>query len=164
VPNAQPAPTQALICVTSGEPGKDDILFAGRLVRHLGASATLLSVIPAAWNSADLLKRTENFLEGGVQSLSILGVPAKTAIRTGTATDTIMNEVSQGGYDLVVLGLPLAKLSGKVSLSGVVEQLLNTITDRAVLMVRSRYLGARYYPIMVKEDSAHKPDMARSVK
>ena len=44
-PCPQPAPTQALICVASGEPGKDDVLFAGRLVRHLGADATLLSVL-----------------------------------------------------------------------------------------------------------------------
>ena len=58
--------------------------------------------------------------------------------------------MSQGGYDLLVLGLPLAKSSGKVSLSGVVEQLLNNITDRAILVVRSHYLGARYYPIMAE--------------
>jgi len=164
VPNSQPVPAQALICVTSGEPGKDDVLFAGRLVRHLGADATLLSVIPAYDKSPDLLKRTENFLEGGVQSLSILGVPAKTAIRTGVAAEMIGEEVSQGGYDLVVLGLPLTKPNGKVSLSGVVEQLLNNITDRAILMVRSRYLGARYYPIMVRERDEHKNSSARSTQ
>jgi sulfate transport system ATP-binding protein len=164
VPNLQPAPQQALICVTSGEPGKDDVLFAGRLVRHLGAEATLLSVIPAADKSEDLIKRTENFLEGGVQSLSILGVPAKTVIRTGPAIETIRHELNQGSYDLVVLGLPLAKPNGKISLSGVVEQLLNTIADRAILLVRSRYLGARYYPIMVRESDAHKPDTARPIK
>jgi hypothetical protein len=164
VPNLQPAPQRALICVTSGEPGKDDVLFAGRLVRHLGAEATLLSVIPAADKSEDLIKRTENFLEGGVQSLSILGVPAKTVIRTGPAIETIRHELNQGSYDLVVLGLPLAKPNGKISLSGVVEQLLNTIADRAILLVRSRYLGARYYPIMVRESDAHKPDTARPIK
>jgi sulfate transport system ATP-binding protein len=164
VPNSQPVPLQALICVTSGEPGKDDVLFAGRLVRHLGADATLLSVLPAANQNADLIKRTEIFLEGGVQSLSILGVPARTVIRTGPTTETIEHEVSQGGFDLVVLGLPLTKLNGKVSLSGVVEQLVNTITDRAVLLIRSRYLGARYYPIMVRESDTHKSDAARPVK
>jgi sulfate transport system ATP-binding protein len=164
VPNVQPTPQQALICVTSGEPGKDDILFAGRLVRHLGAEATLLSVIPPANQSADLIKRTENFLEGGVQSLSILGVPARTAIRTGPAIETIGHELSQGSFDLVVLGLPLAKPNGKISLSGIVEQLLNSITDRAILLVRSRYLGARYYPIMVRESDAHQQDAARLIK
>ena len=56
VPGPQTTPVQALICVTSGEPGKDDVLFAGRLVRHLGADATLLSVLPAANKDADLLQ------------------------------------------------------------------------------------------------------------
>jgi hypothetical protein len=104
------------------------------------------------------LKRTENFLDGGVQSLSILGVPAKTTIRSGHIGEEIAQELSQGGYDLVVLGLPLAKSSGKVSLSGVVEQLLNTITDRAILLVRSHYLGARYYPIIMKGQDINRLD------
>ena len=30
VPRPQPVPTHALICVTAGEPGKDDVLFAGQ--------------------------------------------------------------------------------------------------------------------------------------
>lgn len=164
VPNNQPAPQHALICVTSGEPSKDNVLFAGRLVRHLGAEATLLSVLPAGSQNADRIQRTENFLDGGVQSLSILGVPANTVIRAGPTVEVIEHEVRQGGFDLVVLGLPLTKPNGKLSLSGVVEQLLNTITDRAILLVRSRYLGARYYPIMVKASEAHKPDMLRSIK
>ena len=143
VPGPQTTPVNALICVTSGEPGKDDVLFAGRLVRHLGADATLLSVLPAANKDAGLLKRTENFLEGGVQSLSILGVPARTTIRSGPIADEIEQEAGQGGYDLLVLGLPLAKSSGKLTLSGIIEQLLNNISDKAILVVRSHYLGRR---------------------
>ena len=45
VSHSPPALNRALICVTSGEPGKDDVLFAGRLMRHLGAEVTLLSVL-----------------------------------------------------------------------------------------------------------------------
>jgi sulfate transport system ATP-binding protein len=157
VPALQDTPMNALICVASGEPGKDDVLFAGRLVRHLGANATLLSVLPAANRDGDLLKRTETFLQGGVQSLSILGVPADIQVRTGSTSEEIAKEVSQGGYDLLVLGLPLAKPSGKVSLSGVLEQTLNAITDRAILVVRSHYMGARNYPIMIRDD-AHPTD------
>ena len=37
VPAPQAAPVQALICLTTGEPSKDDVFFAGRLVYHLGA-------------------------------------------------------------------------------------------------------------------------------
>ena len=162
VPSLQSTPLQALICVTSGEPGKDDVLFAGRLVRHLGADATLLSVLPVANKDEDLFKRTENFLEGGVQSLSILGVPARTTIRSGSPAEEIAQEVSQGGYDLLVMGLPLARASGKISLSGIAEQILNTVTDRAILVVRSQYLGARSYPIMVRERDLHLPDPGRT--
>jgi len=162
VPGPQSSPLQALICVTSGEPGKDDVLFAGRLVRHLGADATLLTVLPAANKDEDLVKRTENFLEGGVQSLSILGVPARTTIRSGSPAEEISQEVSQGGYDLLVMGLPLARASGKISLSGIVEQILNSVTDRATLVVRSQYLGARSYPIMVRERDSQLPDLGRT--
>jgi sulfate transport system ATP-binding protein len=40
VPGPTATPSRFLICVTSGEPGKDDVLFAGRLARHLGAETT----------------------------------------------------------------------------------------------------------------------------
>jgi nucleotide-binding universal stress UspA family protein len=151
VPGPQETPQQALICVATGEPGKDDILFGGRLVRHLGADATLLSVLPVASKEQDLLKRTERFLEAGVQSLSLLGVPAKTSIRMGAVADEIAAEVSQGGYDLLVLGVPLTRPNGKVSLSGAVGEILDSVTDRAILVVRSHYLGARTYPIVTGE-------------
>src|SRR5574339_55238 len=36
---------KALVCAASGEPGKDDVLFAGRLLRHVGAQAKLLTVV-----------------------------------------------------------------------------------------------------------------------
>ncbi|MGW8249653.1 MAG: hypothetical protein ACWGO1_03350, partial [Anaerolineales bacterium] len=148
VPGAQDIPSQALICVTSGEPGKDDVLFAGRLLRHLGAEATLMSVLPADSDDPHLSQRTERFLEGGVQSLSILGVPAKTVIQRGSAVDEITHQVRQGSYDLLVLGVPLTRSNGKVSLSGAVGQVLEAVEDMAVLVVRSRYLGARTYPIV----------------
>lgn len=148
VPGPQAAPQKALICVASGEPGKDDILFGGRLVRHLGAEATLLSILPASNKDQDLMKRTERFLEAGVQSLSLLGVPANTSIRTGVVADEVVQEVTHGNYDLLVLGVPLTKLNGKVSLSGAVGQILDSVKDKAILVVRSRYLGARTYPIV----------------
>jgi sulfate transport system ATP-binding protein len=161
VPGAQQIPTQALICVASGEPGKDDVLFAGRLVRHLGAGATLLSVLQASNKDIDLHRRTERFLEGGVQSLSLLGVPAKTTIRTGAVAEEITQELKQGGYDLLVLGVPLTKSSGKVSLSGAVEQILDSVTDRAILVVRSHFMGARTYPIVAGDRETRIPDSVR---
>ena len=137
----QPSPNKALICITSGEPGKDDVLFAGRLVRHLSADAELLSVLSPLNDIEYTRERTNRFLDGGVQSLSLLGVPAKTVIRTGSVANEIHAEVQEGGFDLVVLGIPLSGPGGKISLNGVVGQTLGLVTDKAVLVVRSRYLA-----------------------
>jgi hypothetical protein len=160
-PAVQNIPQRALICVASGEPGKDDVLFAGRLVRHLGADATLLSVLPPGSKDADLLRRTENFLEGGVSSLSLLGVPAQTTIRSGPVSEEINAELVSGGYDLLVLGLPLTRPGGKISLAGVVGQTIANVPDRAILIVRSHYMGARTYPIVVRERELNYTDAAR---
>jgi nucleotide-binding universal stress UspA family protein len=137
VSQPQPTPTRALICVASGEPGKDDVLFAGRLVRHVGAEATLLSVLPQEYTSQPLARiQAERFLAGGVRTLELLGVPARTTIRTGSVRDEITSEIASGGYDLLVLGAPLAQRDGRIPLSGVVGQMLNVI-NRPVLIVRS---------------------------
>ncbi len=137
VSQPQPTPTHALICVASGEPGKNDVLFAGRLVRHVGAEATLLSVLPGEEESQPLARsRAERFLAGGVRTLELLGVPARTTIRTGSVRDEITNEVTTGGYDLLVMGAPLPQRDGRVPLNGIVGQILNVI-NRPVLIVRS---------------------------
>jgi ABC-type sugar transport system ATPase subunit/nucleotide-binding universal stress UspA family protein len=153
VPCPQQAPTQALISVTSGEPGKDDVLFAGRLVRHLGADATLMTVLSEAGEDPEMISRTERFLEGGVQSLSLLGVPAKTAIRKGMVREEILKEYKDGGYDLLVLGAPLARQSGEISISGLVGQILARMNDHAVLMIRSHFMGARTYTPALSEQA-----------
>lgn len=137
VSQPQPAPTRALICVTSGEPGKYDVLFAGRLVRHVGAEATLLSVLPKEGDNGLLTRsRAERFLAGGARTLELLGVPARTTIRTGPVRDEITAEVATGGYDLLVMGAPLPERDGRVPLNGIVGQILNVI-NRPVLIVRS---------------------------
>src|SRR5206468_11924110 len=46
VPGSPPILTRALICVSVGEPAKEDVLFAGRVVRHLGAGAKRITVLP----------------------------------------------------------------------------------------------------------------------
>jgi sulfate transport system ATP-binding protein len=65
-----------------------------------------------------------------------LGVPARAAIRSGPVRDEITREVTAGGYDLLVLGAPLPARDGKISLAGVVGQILN-VMNRPVLIVRS---------------------------
>lgn len=145
VPCHQPIPNRALICVASGEPGKDDVLFAGRLGRHLGIDCSLLSVLPSRNQDQEMLRRTEHFLEGGVHSLSLLGVTAQPIIRYGNITEEIRHEVQDGQYSLLVLGAPLAKPNGRILLTGIVEQILNQISDRAILIVRSHYIRSRSF-------------------
>ncbi len=138
VPRSQPTPARALICVTGGEPGKGDVLFAGRLVRHLGAEATLMSVIPNRGSR----EKTERFLEGGIRALDVLGVPARITIRAGAVRSEIASEAATGNYDLLVLGAPLPDRDGTISLDGLISQVLNDVPDRVTLIVRSNYKSA----------------------
>jgi nucleotide-binding universal stress UspA family protein len=139
-------PTQlerVLVCVANGEPGKDDVQFTARLVRHLGAEATLLSVLPPEGQQHETRERTERFLAGGVRTMALLGVPAQAKVRTGMVRNEIIAEMNAGSYDLLVLGAPLARPDGRGVLAGVVGQLLSDATDRPVLIVRSPYAAAR---------------------
>jgi ABC-type Fe3+/spermidine/putrescine transport system ATPase subunit len=131
-------PSNALICVTTGEPGKDDVLFAARLVRHMGAQATLMSVLDDHGDADPALQdRAERFLAGGVRSLEILGVPARAILRSGAVARTITQELATGEYDLLTLGAPLADRDGKISLKGIVGQVLSDSSAPATLIVRS---------------------------
>jgi sulfate transport system ATP-binding protein len=135
VPRPQEVPARALVAAAVGEPGKADVLFAGRLLRHVGAAATLLSVVEAGADAA-ARERAERFLAGGVRSLDVLGVPAQTAVRTGPISQTIVQELTTNGYDLLVMGTPLPDREGRISLKGVVEQVLGETAICAILLVR----------------------------
>ena len=142
VPAPQPTLARALICVTTGEPAKADVLFAGRLLRHLGVETTLLSVIAPERDSPRERERAERFLEAGVRTMSLLGVAAETVVRSGAVRDEIIAEMRAGGYDLLVLGAPLTWRDGRGALAGVVGQILSGATDRPVLIVRSPYAAS----------------------
>ena len=142
VPRAHPVPTRTLISVAGGEPGKDDVLFAGRLLRHLGAQAELLSVITDTASANTLRDRIERFLQSGVRTLEGLGVPATTVVRTGSVHEAIRQQLAAGGHDFLVLGAPLVERTGRLALSGVVSQILEEMTDHPVLIVRSRQAAA----------------------
>jgi sulfate/thiosulfate transport system ATP-binding protein len=141
VPGPQASPSQALICVSPGEPGKDDILFAGRLIRHLGAEATLMTIHPEGTLAPPVQSRLDRFLDDGIKTLSVLGVPAKTEIRSGPVVNEILHASRSGGYDLLVLGAPLAGRSGGISLEGVVWEVLQQVQNHPILIVRSAYVG-----------------------
>jgi len=129
---------KALICLASGEPGKDTVNFAGRLLRHVGAEATLLTVIPEHPKHDYPQSRVERFLEGGQNSLARFGVPARIKIVKGELLTSIQKEHAQGAYDLVVLGTPLPVQPGQLSLSGAIGSILSNIENCSFLIVQSR--------------------------
>jgi sulfate/thiosulfate transport system ATP-binding protein len=142
VPSPQASPTRALICVSPGEPGKDDILFAGRLIRHLGADATLMTVFSDREVEPKAKSRIDKFLEDGIRTLGVLGVPAKTEIRHGEVVEEIIKEIETAGYDLLVLGAPLAPKRGEMKLEGIVWDVIQRLPDHPILIVRSTYVGS----------------------
>jgi len=138
VPGAGPVPSRALICVTVGEPAKEDVLFAGRLVRHLGAGATILTVLPDK-GDAHAVRQAERFLAAGARTLSLLGVAAESSIRYGPVRHEILSEMREGQHGLLVLGAPLSARRSRVNLNGVIGGLLDEVNDRPVLIVRPHY-------------------------
>ena len=138
-------PVRLLICVAVGEPGKEDVSFAGRLARHLGAEATILTVLPEGERRSDGSRSpaqtlAERFLNGSTRTLGRLGVTASTRIRYGNVRDEILSELVEGKHDLLVLGIPLPRRGGEVSLGGLIEELLSLplLAELPVLIVRSK--------------------------
>jgi ABC-type Fe3+/spermidine/putrescine transport system ATPase subunit len=131
---------RTLICVAGGEPGKDDIFFTGRLARHLGSQTTLLTVLPAD-AAVETVERTRRFLSDGVQTLAVMGVCAGALVCTGPVEQTILQELRNDEYDLLVVGAPLPDLDGRVELGGLLGRLLAATPERAVLIVRAQAAG-----------------------
>jgi sulfate transport system ATP-binding protein len=145
-PPAHAEPISALVCVRGGEPGKEDVLFAGRFLRHLGVRVALLSVVASSENKSAPLNQVERFLGEGVRSLGRLGVPARTMILSGNVRKEIDEQMKTGEYDLLVLGAPLHPRGGEVSLDGLVGQIVREPAAHPILIVRSHYAMKNPYP------------------
>jgi len=145
VPGEKPVPGRVLICVAGGEPGKEDILFAGRFIRHLGSQATLLSILPAGQQeNMDLQKRVSRFLENGIKTLALLGVPAESRLIFGPVAETILSELHSGAFDLLVLGAPLTRGGGQITLTGVLGHVLTHAVDCPILIVQSHHIAKKH--------------------
>jgi sulfate/thiosulfate transport system ATP-binding protein len=136
VPGPTPVPARILVGVAVGEPGKRDVAFTARLVRHLGAEVTVMTVVegdadPAAREAA------QRFVEGGVRTLSRLGVEAASAVRAGEPEEQIRAQVAEGKHDLIVLGSPLPRYGDRMELRGVLRRLLDSGVEIPILVVRS---------------------------
>ncbi len=128
---------KALVCAASGEPGKDDVLFAGRLLRHVGAQAKLLTVLNAVYSTDYQRQHIERFVEGGRHSLERFGVPTESEIKIGHPQTAIVEEMQDGEYDLVVLGAPLPNRDGRIVMTKILEGVMKNAGHCSVLIVRS---------------------------
>jgi sulfate transport system ATP-binding protein len=138
VPAAAALPTRFLICVAVGEPGKEDVLFASRLLRQLGAQATVLTVLSERDADEPVPEHVRRFLDRSASTLAGAGSSATTRVRHGAPLREILAEIAEGGHDLLVVGAPLPDVTGRSSQGGLVGDLLSAPPPCPVLIVRAR--------------------------
>ncbi|HZN55663.1 MAG TPA: ATP-binding cassette domain-containing protein [Candidatus Polarisedimenticolaceae bacterium] len=127
---------RALLCVAGGEQGKVDVLFAGRLLRHVGADVTVLMAVPAEPADPAAEAHAERFLAAAVKTLASAGVTARTSLAHGDPATCIETEAASGRYGLIVLGAPL-RSDSEEPFGGVVGRLLSSHATPSILVVRS---------------------------
>jgi sulfate transport system ATP-binding protein len=135
VPRGAPEPKRLLICSAAGEPGKGGIRFSGRLARHLGASATVMTVVRP--DESTTREQVERHLAACVRTLQPLGVTATTLLREGDPSEAIRAEAVSGRHDLVVTGAPQGDAALRFEGDGPVATLLRDLVA-PVLIVRYR--------------------------
>jgi nucleotide-binding universal stress UspA family protein len=123
--------------VAGGEQGKVDILFAGRLLRHIGAEVTVFIVVPGEGPDEVADAQAERFVAAGAKTLASSGITARTAVRHGDAAACIEEEASTGVYGLIVVGSPPFRADSSAPLGGLVGRLLSSPDVPSVLVVRS---------------------------
>jgi sulfate transport system ATP-binding protein len=136
VPAELPVPSRALICVAVGEPSKENVLFAGRLIRHLRTEATLMTVL-AADRGAAALEHAERFLAAGRRTLALMGVPSRSVVRRGDLVDQILTELADGGHDLLVMGAHAGGAGSRSAVDAMVGALLERGIRKPLLVARS---------------------------
>jgi sulfate transport system ATP-binding protein len=128
---------RALLCVAGGEQGKVDILFAGRLLRHVGAEVTVLMVVPGGNADPGATAQAERFVAAGAKTLASSRITAHTKILHGDPAERVEAEAQSGTYGLIVVGSPPVRLDPSAPLGGVVSRLLTSPSMPSVLVVRS---------------------------
>ncbi len=135
-PNAASLPPRRLlVAVAVGEPGKEDVAFTGRLARHLGSRATVLTVVDAEARDTER-RAAERFLAACVRTLERSGVPAEAAVETGDLSEAVRTRLSAGN-DFLVVGAPLPDDQEELHLGRRGRQLLEAASGVTVLVVRA---------------------------
>ena len=128
---------RALVCVAGGEQAKVDVLFAGRLLRHIGAQVTVLLVVPGEDPDPAVDAHAERFLAASAKTLGSSGVKARRVVRRGDAVARIEEEARAGRYGLVLLGSPPLPADTSGEIGGPVGRLLSSASMPSILVVRS---------------------------
>ena len=132
----RPRVARTLVCTAVGEPGKSDVLFGGRVVRHTRTAVTVLHIAPAgveSWERA----RIEEHMTAARAVLDGLDVEADTKVaeqRTGEPVSAIVVEAEAGDYDMLVIGAPAWQHPGRLSWHDFASEIVNR-TSRPVLIV-----------------------------
>jgi hypothetical protein len=128
-------PQRFLIAVAVGEPGKEDVDFVGRLARHLGSPATVLTVLPLDADRSET-SAADRFLAACVRTLGRWGVTATPESVRGNLAAVVERRM-RDGHDLLVVGSPLADPEGRIRWGRHSRTLLEATGDHPVLVVRS---------------------------
>jgi nucleotide-binding universal stress UspA family protein len=129
-----------VICTGGKEFIEPAVQFTGRLAAAVGASVTLLHVMPEPPAMyADLVRMEENVdqllqskselgtnLRRQKRELDRLGVSAEVHLRHGIVIDQVFEEVRDGDYDLIVTGTSQARgLLGHYIMGDLTRRILN---------------------------------------
>jgi len=142
-----------LICCGGKHYIDSAIRLAGEIARCLGASASLLHVLPdlpAIYAHLPRMEETTTFvlksqselgvnLRHGQEILEAAGVPTEVHLRHGSVLEEILREIYTGDYDLVVTGSALSRSWRTYVLGDISREIVNRV-QRAVLVVRSQEL------------------------
>ncbi len=132
VGDSAPQLNRILVCTAAGEPGKNDVRFAGRLARRAGADVTVFHVLqPGA--PPPVRDRAGRHLDQAAASLRALEVSTATRLTQAEILPELQREIQQGGHDLVVLGAPISTLEVPAA-GGLTETLLKE-TRSPILVV-----------------------------
>ncbi len=141
------------ILICSGGKGyiEKAVRLAGEVAKGLGASITLLhvmpeppamySTLPGIEEDTEVLLRSESELAINLRTardtLQQLGIAADIRLRRGSVLEGILSEIHQGSYDLVVTGSALSRSLRTYVLGDLSREVINR-TSCAVLVVRSQ--------------------------
>ena len=151
VPESRRFLKKMLICMATGDSGRSDVLFAGRLAGRAGAEATLLHVLekeqpflpgagPDPGTNEYLKQLTTERLARGILTLKLMGVTSEMKVRQGSLATEILDEAKTGDFDLITLGASRAARARGGERHGLLDAVLEG-ARRPVLIVPSPAAG-----------------------